>query len=502
MKKMNKTPVLFFLVFLIGSCSGEKTSEKAADQGEIYENISRDVDKLLRENKLEEAEKIAVNAYEKQPDNPGVIHSLASVYRDKASRSRIFPDDSSAGEKYGKEGIFIIGKEDPKKVFKEYAEYFKRNSLKAESLYYKTIKIDSTYLYSYLDLLEHYSLKADFDNYFKVIDLFKENLRNDEEMPDYLVGLAGRLTQRGYYEEALKLLNITLESFPNCTKAESDIGLVYFKHGKIRESMDVYKKVYAKDKEDLINLRNYIYAAILAEDFKTAYDLYVELIDKDSNNCRDYFDAGLLAYLMNKDYKEFFVKCAAIGKNEADSAGNEFWYRNALEFINLDKKSEAEKLAFFEFMLNQLFKSNIFQLSMVMANIVEKVKVTNFSLIVQAAVSDRHNFFEKTLEYLDKIAERKRADNSIVDDYHLNFSYGRAYYISGEFKTARDYLLKNFGERENDAAVNYMLGVCYLELDQIREAEKYFQINADMRDKNQMAYINHSIRALRGLHKQ
>jgi tetratricopeptide (TPR) repeat protein len=456
----------------------------------------------MREGKLEEAEEIASDAYKRQPDEPEIVHSLASVYRSKAFRSRIYPDDSSAGGKYGKEGIFIIEGKDPKKVFKEQAEYFERNNLKAESLYYKIIRIDSTYLYSYFDLLEHYSLTEDFDSYFKGIYLFIQNLKNDEKTPDHLVGLAGRLIRRKYYEEALKLFNITLKSYPNCTKAESDIGLVYFRQGKIKESIDIYKKVYDKDKKDLINLKNYIYAAVLGEDFKTAYDLYIELINKDKTNYRNYFDAGLLAYLIDKNYKKLFVKYIEVIKNDADFQVNDFFYQSALEFINLENKSEEEQTVFFEFILQQVFKSNLSLLSMITANIIEKIEGTSQSLIIQAAISDRHNFYEKTIEYLGKIKERKKTDNSIVDNYHLNFSYGRANYVAGKFETAREYLLRNFRERKNDAAVNYMLGVCYLESGAIQEARKYFQINANMKDKDQTEYINHSIRTLKNLQKQ
>jgi len=92
-------------------------------------------------------------------------------------------------------------------------------------------------------------------------------------------------------------------------------------------------------------------------------------------------------------------------------------------------------------------------------------------------------------------------DNSIVDDYHLNFSYGRANYIAGKFETAKKYLLKNFREKRNDAAVNYMLGVCYLESGAVQEAKKYPRINSRMKDKAQAEYINYSIRTLRNILK-
>ncbi len=489
MKIKHRSLVIFFILLLISSCSKEESSK----------TFHQRVDKLMLEDKFGEAEKIAKSAYKKYPEDPDIICALASVYRNKALLSGVYPDDSTAGERFGKQGVFILEGKEPKAVFKEHSDYFKANNSKAKSLYYETIRIDSTYLYSYFDLLEDYALMADFDNYFKIVDLFIKNLKHDEKMPEYLVDLASRLVKRKYYAEALELYDLILKSFPNCMKAESDKGFVYLSQGKIPKANDIFKGVYAKDKKDLINLRNYIYSSILTEDFTTAYNLYTELIKHDKEHYGDYFNAGLLAYLLDKDYKKLFVKYADGRKNNAESIEKDFWYQNTLKFIEIENKDKLEKLKFFHFLMEQFGTDQFSQLTIITANIIEKFEVTDNSLIVRAMIFDKHKFFEKTIEYLDKIKERKKTDDSIIDDYNLNYNYGRVNYGAGNFEAAKKYFLKNFKEKKDDATLNYLLGVCYLELDETEEAKKYLTINAKMNDKDQIKYINYSKKILKNL---
>ncbi len=501
MKSVDKFVIILTLILSLTACN--KNKEESAEKFNIPENISKEgihqkVDTLMLNGRFDEAEALAKAAYEKYPNEPEVICALACVYRNKSYKTGISMEASLAGIKDGHSGVGRYKAEDIKEEIFFDAELHP----KAESLYYKIIRIEPTYRNAYFNLLNDYATIADFDNYFKVINLFVKNLKEDKETPEYLIDLASKLNKRKDYEASLKLYDIILEAFPNCIKAESDIGAVYTWQGKIPEAVEVFKKVYAKDKNDLINLSNYYYSSILVEDFKTAYNLLLELIEKDKEDYGNYFDAGLLAYLLDKEYKKPLTKYINARKNDVDSLEKDFWYQNTLEFLEIDSMTKEDKMDFLQYLLEQCSTAELDKLSIIMANIVEKIEVTNYALVVHASIFDKNNFFEKTVEYLDKIKERKKTDNSIMADYDLTFNYGRIHYVAGKYEKAKDYLLKNFQEKKDNALVNYHLGVCYLELDQIDEAKKYFTINSKMNDKDQMLYINYSIRELKNLEKE
>lgn len=503
--KIKYTFLIFSIAIAFISCSKEELPKKRilSPRKETL-GIHKKIDKLLLEYKINEAESIAKEAYNKYPREPEVICALACVYKNEALQSRIYKDSLQAGEKIGQSGAFILKGKKQEDILKEYYNYVKERSLKAESLYYKIIEIDSTYLQAYLNLLGDYLNTLDFEGYFKVVDLLIKNLRNDKMIPDYLIYLGDELIKNGHYEEAIRLLKVTLNSYPKFTKAESKIGLVYFLMGKIPEAKEVSKKIYLKDKNDLANLKNYISCAVLEENFKLAYDLYIELIGKDKEDYGNYFEAGLLAYLLGKDYKRLLTKYKEARKKEVEAPEKDFWYQVSSEFLEIDTKEEEEKLTFLDFLLENFFSSDLSRLSIITANIIEEFELTNHALTVKFAIFNKHNYFEKVIEYLDKIKERREFDPTIMSDYVLNLSYGRINYIAGNYEKAKEYLLKNFSLGREDPFINHFLGLCYLKLNEKEEAKKYFKINAKLtpKDNSQMRYVNYSRRILRELEDQ
>ena len=499
MKSVYNFVIVLTLILSLTACNkGEPAKNFNIPENISKERIHQKVDTLMLNGRFDEAEALAKAAYEKYPNEPEVICALACAYRNKSYKTGISMEPSLMGIKDGHSGIGRYKAEDINEEIFFDAELHP----KAESLYYKIIRIEPTYRNAYFNLLNDYATIADFDNYFKVINLFVKNLKEDKDTPEYLIDLASKLNKKKYYEASLKLYNIILKAFPNCIKAESDIGAVYTWQGKIPEAVEVFKKVYEKDRNDLINLSNYYYSSVLAEKFKTAYKLLLEIIEKDKEDYGDYFDAVLLAYLLDKNYKKPLIKYINARKNDVDSLEKDFWYQNALEFLEIENMSKDDKLNFLQYLLEQFSTADLDKLSIITANIVERIEATNYALVVHTSIFDKNNFFEKAVEYLDKIKERKKTDNSIMADYDLTFNYGRIHYVAGKYEKAKDYLSKNFQEKKDNALVNYLLGVCYLESDQMEEAKKYFTINSKMNDKDQMLYINYSIRELKKLEKE
>ena len=72
------------------------------------EGIHKRVDELLAANKVDEAEKLALEQYRLYPDKAEVICALACCYRYMATKSGVYIDNSAMGLKDGEPGTYNI----------------------------------------------------------------------------------------------------------------------------------------------------------------------------------------------------------------------------------------------------------------------------------------------------------------------------------------------------------------------------------------------------------
>jgi tetratricopeptide (TPR) repeat protein len=183
-------------------------------------------------------------------------------------------------------------------------------------------------------------------------------------------------------------------------------------------------------------------------------------------------------------------------KTPKNSLEKNFWYSNANNYINIENESDKDKIDFFQYLLDQFNKQQYDKHALIQANIIENIEATNFALIVHTSIYSRHKFYDKTIQYLKKIEERKKTDDSIMSDYDLRYNYGRENYAAGRYDDAISYWLQNFKQNQKNARVNHFLGMSYLAKGDIETAKKYFVINSELNDKDQMEFINYSIREL------
>jgi len=459
--------------------------------------IHKAVDELILAGKMEEAEKKAKENVQKYPDNPEAVCSLACVYRNMARKYRLNVNLGAMGIKEGESGTYRMkGAEDIGKVFNETYTYDREEYSKAESLYYRIIEMDKGYRNAYFNLLNDYVSMEEFDNYFKVIDLFIENLKDGDHTPDYLLDLGKKLMQGEYLDEALKLYRRMVAEFPDRMEARSDIGAVYFRKGEIDRALNAFKEVFELDRNDSINLDNYILTSLLTEDFETAYGLYRHKSELDPDESGSLLDLGFTAFLLGKDYAPYFQQF--IDKQESDTEGKnkDFWLQQASRALEIEGKTEEEKIGYFEFLSVRFNNAGMLGEALITSDIIEKYRPTNVALLVKGSIFDRFNYYEKTIECLDRISERRKLDESIISEYDLNFNYGRISYVARKYEDAISYFLKCFAMDPDRAQLNHLLAVSYLKCSNPEEARKYFTINKNMDDKGQMEYINSSIRAL------
>ncbi len=464
--------------------------------------VHKQVDELILKEEFDKAEQLALKALKEKPNDSETLCALACVYRNKSYKSAVKVDLSAMGLKEGEKGDYKLKNvEDIDKIFSPTGSFEPALFAKAEKIYYRIIKNDKNYVNAYLNLLNVYAQQNRFDNYFKVVDLFYKNYKQNPKAKIFLLDCAGTLFKAKQYDEAIKLYTIILKHYPEYSAAMSDLGTTYSVVGKIKKAYQLFQKAYQKDKNDPIILANLHQTYVIMEDFQNAYLFSDLLLRKGKMGHTLYFTKAKLAYLLKKDYvtplKAFLEKERERQKTSKEKS--KFWEEAALEFLEIGNKTGAEKLKFFESLLNVFYRSEYYFESIVVGNIVIEIETGKFPLMVLAAVFDRLGYFDGSIKYLDKIKEYRKEDSSIIPEYDLVFNYGVCYYGHGDYDESLKYLSANFKVRQDNAAVNFWLGKIYLEKKNLKEAKKYFELNRKLTDKEKMYYINESIRILNAL---
>jgi tetratricopeptide (TPR) repeat protein len=286
---------------------------------------------------------------------------------------------------------------------------------------------------------------------------------------------------------------IILKNYPDYTYAKSDLGVVYASIGEIEKASLLFKEVYNEDSKDLINSDNLRKIYIAQENFLDAYNVTLSILEIKDNDYHNYFFAGQLAYLLGKDYSDFFKKYIEIGKERGPK--NDFFIEVSKKYMEFTKLSDNDKLESLNWILIQFFENNCNYDSITTANTILKFKSERNPLVILGAIFDYKICFpQKAIKYLDKINEYSKSDPTIMKTYDLNYNYARNYFNLKKYDEAIKYLKKNLEERKDDAKVLYAIGTAYREEKDIDNACKYFSMCGELNDKGNMYSINAAIK--------
>jgi tetratricopeptide (TPR) repeat protein len=339
----------------------------------------------------------------------------------------------------------------------------------------------------------------EFDNYFKIINLYIQNLKDQKGSLYPLQDLARKLYSGKYYNQAMKLFTIIVDNYPDAIESKSDIGAIFVQQGEIIKAKSIFQEVSKLSPEDIINLKNYYITLLLTKDFNNAYNVKSSIEKLESGKSSHLYDKIFLSILLKKDYKFYIKEYLKKRELEIKDKRNDFWYQSSNALLNYENLSTKDAVELLEGYLIQFHQAKYTDLSLTVANIIENIQITNNALIVQTAIYDQYNYYEQTIKYLDKIKKRKETDPTIMSDYDMNWNYGRIQYAKEKYDLAKDYFLANQKNNKKDAKINYYLGKCYLFLGKKKEAKELFEFNSKMNDKEQMYFINYSIRELKNL---
>ena len=464
---------------------------------ELFAGIHAEVDKLILKKDFKAAEEMAEAAVKKNPRDPESLCALACVYRNMAYKEGIQFNSSAAGIKEGENGSGDLSKDNLNKIFSPVPFYEKETFAKAEKIYYEIIKLNKNYENAYFNLLNAYAVMREFDPYFRVIDLYIKNMGEQKNTRYSLNDLAGKLFKGANYDEAIKLYKKISKHYPDYSHPVSDLGALYFKVGKIEKANHMFLKAWQIDANDKINSGNLARSYIYLEDFKSAYKYYTILCKEDEKEIFNLYTTGMLGYIAKKDYKAYFNNFIQKRSSQVKNPEKDFWIFSASKFIEIDSMKDADRKEILAYLLDTYRKNSLSTFVIMTGNIVLEKAPDSFALVLIASVYDGLHFNSKTIEYLKKIEKHKKIDSKIMSETNLNFNYGINYYSLGEYDTSLEYLKKIKGDEDRRAAVNYYMGMIYIKRRNLKLAKEYFGLNSKMKNKEDIYFINESIRELR-----
>jgi tetratricopeptide (TPR) repeat protein len=458
--------------------------------------IHKQVDELVLASDLKKAEEIAAQAYEKNPEDPETICALACVYRNQAYKRIIKIETSATGIKQGKRRTINLMADDANSLSIPEYYYDKEIYKKAEVLYYRIIETDPSYVVAYFNLLNDYIAMETFDPFFKVTNLFMNNLKGKKDTPYQLLDIAEKIYKEQLYDQAEKLYKIILSAYPEFSYVKSDLGTLYIQKGRIVGARNLFDEVYNANPRDSKNLNTYLTTLLLNEDFEISYTIALQLSALNPEDFYHHYMAGVIAFYLEKDFSKHFKTAVKIREDAGHTGEKDFWIHSGNLFLSFKKESGKEQDALLEFLMFKFNDNNFNNLCIVTANIINKRGATNYSLLILCSIYDGYHFHEKILNYLDRINERKKTDDSIMNSFDLKYSYGRAYFFAKDYKKARSYLLENFKVDSKVPQNNYLLAQTCLALDMTDDAKKYLRINSALDNSEEVQYKNLSIEML------
>jgi tetratricopeptide (TPR) repeat protein len=462
------------------------------------EGFHKQIDALVIEKRLDEAEKLALEAYRQHPEAPEIICALGCVYRNKAMRGELQIDTDAMGIKEGEGGHLELKQENLKQFFHERTTYDRELYAKAEERYYEAIRKAPDYTNPYFNLLNDYVTLSEFDKYFEVIGRMVSNLKSEPKTRRYLLDLAGDLVRNEDVDiqHALRLYRIILGAYPDYVDAKADYGAALLADGDLETALSVLKEAYDANPADPLNAVNYHRGLVLNEDFAAAWPLVAKLPHDRPN--RPFADA-LLALVTGHDPKPLLA-AGAVGPATGDEP-KDFWTRAGEDLLALPTFAPDRRRSLLEEQAGLCAQHGYDVEAILAAQLLQREapEAGGRALVILAAVYDRKNILSKTVQYLDRIAAARQQDPSLMSEADLFYNYGRIHFRAGQDAVALGHLERSFALDQRNPALNHVLGLCHLRLGDKDKAREIFALNAKLDDKEQIRVINASIRMLRSL---
>ncbi|MDH5767065.1 MAG: tetratricopeptide repeat protein, partial [Gammaproteobacteria bacterium] len=291
-------------------------------------DLPEDLHELVKQEKMDEAVKLARQSYEKNTSNKTAALYLARVYINATLTSVVNFDATQLGFMPGESGSRKVTIDMLKKatasrtaVNPDYLDYTNkfihdlvRRWPEEKNLYYCLTKIHF-YSGNHGRFLNQLAQTA---------SLFKED---EEEVVNFLIDYGTELMQSKKYNLAADVYQTLLKSFPESVPLLSSLGVSYIKQGFTRKSMSYFEHAYRNDNNDVIVLGNLSETAMLLGEFKKAEKFLLKRTGFEPDKAEIYFDLAVNNMHLspgagNSYWDKYF-------ETHARHPDNEQWAKNA-----------------------------------------------------------------------------------------------------------------------------------------------------------------------------
>lgn len=443
-----------------------------------YNNYIRDGIYKCTEGRIKNYQKIL----EENPDDIDNLYRLAWGYYDideidkcKEIADKIPFSEQNQTEYYDLKGRLAAGLNNNEEALNFFYKWLSLNTEDKEKLYiYKQISISYFDLKDYNKSLEYCDKILDIDNQnsdalirkasiYNILENYNEAIyccdkaiKTDTATASAYINKAEALFNLGIYKEAMDNCYIADNIYPYFIKSYSiKIKILYYVN-EYKQALDIVNKIesFGINDEEITLYKARILEA--TDKLKEAKDVYMSLIDKDTQNDLVYY---YFAYL-----------CSSVGN-----------YDDTIYYVN---KSISIKDVLYKYYLRAY---------------AYKVKrryskaIDDYNYIIQKddradqAYNNRGLVYAEIKDFEKAEADYKKAIELNPNNHSVNNNMGEMYENQQMYDKALEYYTKQIDIEANDY---YYInrGWCYIKLKKYKEAQKDFNLAIKMDSKNPYAY--------------
>lgn len=431
---------------------------------------------LIKENKYDEAVKLAKEEYQKHSKNKEASLNLAKVYVNASLHSGINLDLSQLGFKDGEKGKKKITIKQLKRASSNRLIIDEKHFEQADPFIQETVKKwpDSKSLFYCLTKLHYYN--NNHARFIKMLAITAEAHKDaEEEAVSFLLTYGTKLNRARRYDRASDVYETLIKTFPRSVPAISTLGVMYTKRGFTKKAMSYFDKAHEIDPEDIIVIGNIAEASMLLRDFKKA-EKFIKLQTKHlPNKVSTYFDLAINAMHEHPNKsKPYWDKYFEIN---ADYPDNKYWSDNAKtiqDAVNADKFDEYDWFDLGTQMIQQRTPKYAVAL-MSYTNSKHPYDASISYGFAHAYDNGRHfDLAEKALlETLERMNNPKNKFKTDVNEIYFNLS--RCSLSLDREEDTESYLKKIKPNSKYAANADYMFGLVQQRRGNKQKAQDYFK---------------------------
>lgn len=458
-------------------------------------DIHARVDELLLKGDFEAAIKLASEAYAQNPDDPLAICALACAYRNSSRKSALRVDAAALGLRADEDGVVMLDAQKVEGAFSQGVYYASPGREKALELYYENIKKNPLYDKSYYNLLNMYADERNPSQMVAVMRLLYQNLGPSD--PAALLGYAAPFFNQGDHRSALIVLEGIMELYPDYAPALADAGSNHLLLGELREGQALLAKAFQLDPADPITAQSLLISHIYLKQFAAASELVAEVRERipPQDLPPSFLLQGALAsyWADRARARELFKEYAATWQDRED-----FWTWMVDSYLGLPEDSLGD-FDLHAHLAGQYLENGYIAYGIIETELMKALRPDDpLGYYYQAGAYDQARYGPEVVQnllFVQKYMEAHPGQFGLPPEL-LYYNLGHGYYLQRDLPNAIRCFERSL-QLKQTAAVLYVLGLCYEDLNDLPRARAYYQLCSQQTAEDQLEWINRAIAKLK-----